>query len=67
MSELLPQVLIAVAFGAVCFGGGYLTAFIVTRNQWRYEMIERGFANYNGRTGKWEWGEQASRRAPPLS
>jgi hypothetical protein len=25
-------------------------------------MIERGFANYNERTGKWEWGEQASRR-----
>jgi hypothetical protein len=30
-----------VAFGAFCFGCGYLTAFIVTRNQWRDEMIKR--------------------------
>jgi hypothetical protein len=39
MSQLLPQVIIVVAFGAICFGCGYLTAFIVTRNQWRDEMI----------------------------
>jgi exosortase/archaeosortase len=31
MSELLRQVLIAVAFGALCFGCGYLAAFVVTR------------------------------------
>ena len=75
MSELL-QVIIMVAFAALCFGGGYLTAFIVTSNQWRGDVIKRGFASYNERTGKWEWGEQASRRpaclwhkilAPPLS
>ena len=57
MSELLRQVLIAVAFGAVCFGCGYLTSFIVTRNRWRDEMIKRGIARYNWQTGKWEWGE----------
>jgi hypothetical protein len=28
----------------ICFGSGYLIAFIVTRNQWRDEMIERGLA-----------------------
>jgi hypothetical protein len=39
------------------FGCGYLTAFIVTRNQWRDEMIKRGVARYNWQTGKWEWGE----------
>ena len=61
MSELL-QVIIMVAFAALCFGGGYLTAFIVTSNQWRGDLIKRGFASYNERTGKWEWGEQASRR-----
>ena len=61
MSEVL-QLIIVVAFGALCFGCGCLTAFIVTRNQWRHEMIERGFAHYNERTGKWEFGEQA--RAP---
>jgi hypothetical protein len=27
------------AFGALCFGCGYLTAFIVTRNHWRDEMF----------------------------
>jgi hypothetical protein len=32
MSQLLLQVLIVAAFGAFCFGCGYLTAFIVTRN-----------------------------------
>ena len=57
MSELLRQVLIAVAFGAVCFGCRYLTGFIVTRNRWRDEMIKRGVARYNWQTGKWEWGE----------
>jgi hypothetical protein len=56
MSELL-QVLIVVAFGGFCFGCGYLTAFIVTRNHWRDEMIKRGVARYNWQTGKWEWGE----------
>jgi hypothetical protein len=42
--------------GAFCFGCSYLTAFIVTRNQWRDEMIKRGVARYNWQTG-WEWGE----------
>ena len=57
MSPLLLQVIIVVAFGAFCFGCGYLTAFIVTRNRWRKEMIKRGAARYNSQTGKWEWGE----------
>jgi hypothetical protein len=60
MSQLLLQVVIVVAFGAFCFGCGYLTAFIVTRNQWRDEMIKRGVARYNWHTGKWEWGEPPS-------
>ena len=51
MSELLLQVLIVVAFAAFCFGCGYLTAYIVSRN------LKRGVARYNWRTGKWEWGE----------
>jgi RNA polymerase sigma-70 factor (ECF subfamily) len=42
---------------ALCFGCGYLTAFMVTRNHWRDEMIKRGVARYNWTTGKWEWGE----------
>jgi hypothetical protein len=54
MSELLQFIILA-AFGALCFGGGYLTAFIVTRNHWRDEMIKRGVARYNRQTG--EWGE----------
>jgi hypothetical protein len=56
MSELL-QFIIVIAFGGLCFGCGYLTAFIVTRNRWRDEMIKRGVARYNWQTGKWEWGE----------
>ena len=53
MSELL-QPIIVVTFGALCSGCGYLTAFIVTRNKWRDEMIKRGVARYNWQTGKWE-------------
>jgi hypothetical protein len=56
MSELLQFTIVA-TFGALCFGGGYLTAFIVTRNHWRDEMIKRGVARYNWQTGEWEWGE----------
>ena len=45
MSERL-QFIIFMAFGAFCFGSGVLTAFIVTRNKWRDEMIKRGVARY---------------------
>ena len=57
MTELSQQIMIVVAFGALCFSFGYLTAFIVTRNKWRDEMIKRGVAHYNWTSGKWEWGE----------
>jgi hypothetical protein len=57
MGELL-QFLIVAAFGGLCFGRGYLIAFFVTRNMWRDEMIRRGVARYNWKTGKWEWGEK---------
>ena len=53
MSEPL-QFIIVVGFGALCFGCGYLAAFVVTRNKWRDEMIERGRAQYNSQTGAWE-------------
>jgi hypothetical protein len=53
---------LSVVIGALCFGGGYLTAFIVTRNKWRDEMIKRGVARYNWHTGKWEWGEPPKER-----
>jgi hypothetical protein len=46
-----------VAFGALCFGCGYLTAFVVERNKWRDELIKRGHASYNWYTGNWEWGK----------
>jgi hypothetical protein len=35
MSDLLLQVVIVVAFGALCFGCGYLAGFFVTRNLFR--------------------------------
>jgi hypothetical protein len=38
MSESL-QFIIVIGFGALCFGCGYLAAFIVTRNKCRDEMI----------------------------
>jgi len=38
MNQLALQVFIVGAFGAICFGCGYLTALIITRNQWRDEM-----------------------------
>jgi hypothetical protein len=58
MNDLLLQLIIVAAAGAFCFGCGYLTALMVTRNKWRREMIKRGAARYNNsQTGKWEWGE----------
>jgi len=57
MSQLGLQIIIVVAFGALCFGCGYLTAFIVTRNKWRDEMIKRKVARFNWQSGKWEWVE----------
>ena len=62
MRDQLIQFGVVAAFGALCFGCGCITAFIVTRNQWRGEMIKRGVAHYDELTGKWEWREQASRR-----
>ncbi len=55
MSELLLQVVIQMAFGAVCFGVGYLTAFIITRNRWRDYMIRGGVARFNRNASKWEF------------
>jgi len=57
MSDESVQYIILAAFGALCFGFGYLVAFFVERNRWRDQMIERGVAHYNWQTGKWEWGE----------
>ena len=44
-------------------------AFIVTRNQWRDEMIKRYVARFNRMTGKWEWGAPPSERpsGPPAA
>jgi hypothetical protein len=53
----ISQFMIVAGFGAICFGCGYLIAFIVTRNQWRGEMIRRGVARYDWKSGKWEWDE----------
>jgi hypothetical protein len=61
MSELILQFVIVVALGGLCFGCGYLVAFILTRNKWRDEMIRRGVARYNSQTGKWEWGEPSKK------
>jgi hypothetical protein len=58
VSELL-QLIIIVAFGALCFGCGYLTSFIVTRNKWRDEMIKRRSLATTGRPAN---GNGASRR-----
>ena len=57
MSEPLLELIIVFACGALCFGCGYIIAFIVTRTKFRNEMIKRGAARYNSQTGKWEWGE----------
>jgi len=62
MSPLLLQIVIVVAFGAFCFGCGYLAAFILTRNHWRDEMIKRGVARCTWQSGKWELGGAAERR-----
>jgi hypothetical protein len=61
MSQLLLQFIIAGAFGALCFGCGYLIAFIVTRNRFRDEMVKRRIGHYDWQTGKWELGEPPSR------
>jgi hypothetical protein len=66
MSERL-QFIIVVAFGALCFGCGYLAAFIVTHKNWRADMIKRGAARYNSQTGKWEWGEPPKEPKEPTT
>jgi hypothetical protein len=65
MSDEVLQFIIVVGFGALCFGCGCLTAFIVTRTKFRNEMIKRGVARYNQQTGKWEWGEPPTEPKEP--
>jgi hypothetical protein len=65
MSEPLSEFIIVFAFGALCFGCGYLTAFIVTRTRFRNQMIKRGAARHDSETGKWEWEKPASRYRMP--
>jgi hypothetical protein len=57
MGEQLMQFGVMGAFGALCFGCGYLVAFIVTRNRFRNEAVKRGVGHYNWQTGKFESGE----------
>src|SRR5262249_8780954 len=38
MNEQYSQFIIVAGFGVICFGFGYLIAFVVVRNQWRDEM-----------------------------
>ena len=64
MSELL-QFIIVVGFGAICFGCGFLTSFIVTRKHWSGEMIERGIAQYKSQTGVCEMIERGVTRYNP--
>jgi hypothetical protein len=59
--EQLLQFGVAGTFGALCFGCGYLIAFIVTRNQFRNEMVKRRVGHYDWQTGKFELGEPPSR------
>ena len=75
MREQLLQFGVVGAFGALCFGCGYLIAFIVTRNGFRHEMIKRRRGHYDWQTGKFEWGEppkkknrgiRSSAKRPPL-
>jgi hypothetical protein len=55
MSDELLQFIIVVGFGALCFGCGYLMAFLVTRTRFRNQMIKRGAAHFDSETGKWGW------------
>jgi hypothetical protein len=57
MSDERLQFIIVVTLGGLCFGCGYLTAFIVTRTRFRNQMIKRGApattrkpANGNGKS-----------------
>jgi hypothetical protein len=61
---MVLQVIIVIAFGALCFGCGYLAAFIVTRNRFRNETVKRGVGHYDWQTGKFELGEPPSRIFP---
>ena len=61
MSDERLQFIIVVTLGGLCFGCGYLTAFIVTRTRFRNQMIKRGAARHDSETGKWEWEKPASR------
>ena len=64
MSEQF-QFIIVMGFGALCFGCGFLTSFIVTRKHWHGETIKRGMAEYNSQTGAWEMIEQGVTRYNP--
>jgi hypothetical protein len=53
MSELsqYSQFIIVAGFGAICFGCGYLIAFIVVCNHGAMKCLSAGSARYNWRTG----------------
>jgi len=57
MSEPLSGFIIVFAFGALCFGCGYLTAFIVTRTRFPQRNDQARRRPLRSETGKWEWGE----------
>lgn len=37
---------------------GLVVAEDVTRKNWQAECVKRGFAEYNQKTGEWQWKEE---------
>lgn len=49
---------ICLVSGSVVFLIGLIYGYISECNKWKKECIERGFACYHPKTGKWEWNKE---------
>ncbi len=49
------------------YGTGLFMGWFFTRNWWRWEMVERGYARYHYYDGKWYWLENLPKPHDPAA
>ena len=53
---LVILLLSCVAFGTLLgYGVGHSQGFVETNIHWQEEMVRRGYAEHDAKTGEWKW------------
>ncbi len=54
----IAGLVIMIGFVIFIFRSGYLDGSAAEEKKWKKDTIDRGLAQYNAKTGEWEWIEK---------